>query len=138
MTKRGSYEVGYGRPPKETRFKKGQSGNPRGRSRGVANLRTDLETVMAMPVQVTEKGRAKVVSTQRALLLRLRERALGGDIKALDRAIALHLRLAPPADTPDGEEMSESDERIVAAFIAKIETELVARLAASPKRGRKR
>ena len=25
------YEVGYGKPPKEHRFKKGQSGNPRGR-----------------------------------------------------------------------------------------------------------
>ena len=27
------YEVGYGKPPKATRFKKGQSGNPKGRPR---------------------------------------------------------------------------------------------------------
>ena len=25
------YEIGYGKPPKQTRFKPGQSGNPRGR-----------------------------------------------------------------------------------------------------------
>ena len=27
------YEVGYGRPPKSGQFKKGQSGNPKGRPR---------------------------------------------------------------------------------------------------------
>lgn len=31
------YEVGYGKPPKSTRFKKGQSGNPGGRPRGASS-----------------------------------------------------------------------------------------------------
>ena len=31
----GSYEVGYGKPPKHTQFKKGQSGNPKGRPKQV-------------------------------------------------------------------------------------------------------
>ena len=34
--------VGYGNPPKESRFKKGQSGNQRGRPKGSKNLKTDL------------------------------------------------------------------------------------------------
>jgi hypothetical protein len=34
---RMNYEVGYAKPPLETRFKKGQSGNPRGRPRGTRN-----------------------------------------------------------------------------------------------------
>jgi hypothetical protein len=29
--KEDDYEIGYRRPPRETRFKKGQSGNPKGR-----------------------------------------------------------------------------------------------------------
>jgi hypothetical protein len=33
------YEVGYGKPPKHTRFQKGQSGNPGGRRRGMTQER---------------------------------------------------------------------------------------------------
>ncbi|MEQ8708819.1 MAG: DUF5681 domain-containing protein [Rhodospirillales bacterium] len=36
------YDVGYGRPPEETRFKPGRSGNPRGRPRGSRNKKPAL------------------------------------------------------------------------------------------------
>lgn len=35
----GVYEVGYGKPPLATRFRKGRSGNPRGRPRGSGRAR---------------------------------------------------------------------------------------------------
>lgn len=35
--RKGLYETGYKRPPKQNQFKKGQSGNPKGRPRGAAS-----------------------------------------------------------------------------------------------------
>ena len=82
-------EVGYGKTPKATRFKKGQSGNPKGRPKGSRNFKTDVKATLEAPVQLKEKGRVKTVSTQRAALLRLREKALSGNDRALDRLLEL-------------------------------------------------
>jgi hypothetical protein len=41
------YAVGYGKPPAETRFQKGQSGNPEGRPRGTKKLVTLLAEVLS-------------------------------------------------------------------------------------------
>jgi hypothetical protein len=35
-----NYQVGYGRPPAKSRFKKGTSGNPRGRPKHSKNMKT--------------------------------------------------------------------------------------------------
>ena len=37
----GNYAVGYGRPPSHSRFRKGVSGNPRGRPRGMTAARAN-------------------------------------------------------------------------------------------------
>ena len=83
------YEVGYGKPPVKTRFKPGQSGNPRGRPKGVRNFATDVKSTLKAPVKVTRDGKPRKVSTQAAMLLRLREKGLGGEARALDRMIQL-------------------------------------------------
>ncbi len=82
-------EVGYGKPPKHTQFKEGQSGNPKGRPKGSNNFRTDVKHTLKEPVRLNKGGKRKTVSTQEAALLRLREKALNGDPRALDRLLAL-------------------------------------------------
>src|SRR6266550_4325321 len=42
----GDHEVGYRKPPRHTRFTKGQSGNPRGRPPGAKNLKTLLSDAL--------------------------------------------------------------------------------------------
>lgn len=77
------YEVGYGKPPNNSRFKKGQSGNPKGRRKRVKNFKTELQQVLSSRVTVTADGKPKSVSTVEAALMRLREKALKGDPRAL-------------------------------------------------------
>lgn len=94
-------EVGYGKPPKEHRFKKGRSGNPRGRPRGSRNFSTDVRETLKSRVGLTGDGKRKTVSTQLATLLQLRKKALSGDARALDRMIEL-------AKTYNGDEIAET------------------------------
>ena len=82
-------KVGYKRPPRHSRFRPGQSGNPRGREKGVRNLGSDVKRTLEVPVRLNEQGKARRISTQEAILLRLREKALKGDARSLDRLVAL-------------------------------------------------
>ena len=67
----GSYEVGYGKPPRHTRFKKGRSGNPRGRPKGAKNLSTLFERELNERIMVTEAGRKRSLTKAEAFIKRL-------------------------------------------------------------------
>jgi hypothetical protein len=88
-TNAGNYEVGYGRPPVHSRFAPGQCGNPKGRRKGVRNFATDVKDALKAPVKITRDGKRRTISTQKALILRLREKAFAGDSRALDRLVQL-------------------------------------------------
>ena len=85
----GDYKVGRGRPPVHSRFAPGQCGNPKGRRKGVRNFATDVKDALKAPVKITRDGKRRTISTQEALILRLREKALGGDSRAIDRLVQL-------------------------------------------------
>jgi hypothetical protein len=76
-------EIGYGKPPKDTRFRNGVSGNPAGRPRGVPNLTTVLYRVLREKVVINENGVAKVVTNQEAIIRQLIGKAKSGDLVAM-------------------------------------------------------
>ncbi|MXU66596.1 DUF5681 domain-containing protein [Oceanomicrobium pacificus] len=77
------YEVGYGRPPKASQFKKGQSGNPKGRPKGAKGIRASLQRELEAKVTIREGNRQIRVSKAEAMVKRLSSNALKGDMKAL-------------------------------------------------------
>ena len=77
------YDVGYAKPPSRTRFKPGQSGNPRGRPRGAKNFVTAIEGELRARVTVTENGRRKRVTKREVIAKRLVNCAAEGDLRAI-------------------------------------------------------
>ena len=77
------YEIGYRRPPASGQFKKGSSGNPKGRPKGSKNFLTLLDKELAQTIVVTENGKKKKVSRMQAMVKRIVAGALQGDQKSL-------------------------------------------------------
>ena len=85
----GDYGVGYCRPPEATQFKKGQSGNRRGRPKGTKNIATHLNEILQERISVREGGKVRTMSKAEAMLQKVTHRAMMGDPKALSSIIAL-------------------------------------------------
>jgi hypothetical protein len=111
-----AYQVGYGKPPKPTRFRPGQSGNKTGRRKGLRNLKTEVKRTLMKPVKVKEDGGTRTISTQEGVLLKLREKALRGNDRALDRLIYL-ARLDNDAEEP-AQTLCPEDQAILDSYIA--------------------
>lgn len=77
------YVIGYGKPPKHTRFAKGQSGNPSGRPQGSQNLGTVLLKTMRQRIRVTENGQVRYITKLEAVIVQLVNKALRGDVNAI-------------------------------------------------------
>lgn len=111
--------VGYKNPPKHTRFKKGQSGNPRGRPKGHLNLKTDLTNELTQRVKLSQDGRQVRLTKQQALVKSLVARAIKGDARATNVLFPLILKvlaIEPVQETGEAP-LSQSDEQILQDFI---------------------
>ena len=83
LNRESTEAVGYGRPPKASRFKPGVSGNPRGRPKGTKNIAAILEEEMARKLEVrTRDGRINKIPVATGLIKKIVEFALKGNLKA--------------------------------------------------------
>jgi Family of unknown function (DUF5681) len=86
----GGEPIGYGRPPRSTRFQKGMSGNAKGRPRGRKTTGIPYDSVLGQMVTIREEGIEKKVTVAEAFLLQLTKQGLEGQpaaIKAILSAI---------------------------------------------------
>lgn len=86
-------------PPKDTRFRPGQSGNPKGRPKGSVSFQTQIERELRKSIVYNDHGRQRRFTQQEIIVRRLTRDCINGDYKAL----ALLMKLANIASIPDSE-----------------------------------
>lgn len=87
--KTAEYEVGYKKPPKETQFRKGQSGNVAGRPRKSKNANKLAHDILNEEMAFTENGVSKTASKREIAMRTLAAKALKGDQRAANLLIAM-------------------------------------------------
>jgi len=97
---RSQYEIGYKKPPRDTQFKPGRSGNPKGRPKRVTTLAKVLEKeLLALVTMVEEGGKRRKISKLEAIVKQHINNAAKGDLKAA--ALVLSLLKSQPSDESD-------------------------------------
>jgi hypothetical protein len=116
------YEVGFAKPPRHSRFKKGRSGNPRGRPRGSKSLATLFSEALNETVSVVENGRRRKITKREAVIAQLVNKSAGADLRAIkilfDIQQAIEARSGPEAAAaPAG--LGQSDRAIIDHYLRK-------------------
>lgn len=118
----GNDPVGYKKPPQHTRFKKGRSGNPKGRPKGTPNFATALEQALSEQVIVNEGGQRYTLSKLEAAVKQLVNRAAQGDPRATQQLF--NVRHVLESDSGESNLLSlnitEADELVLHHLIARI------------------
>ena len=105
MTKKG---VGYCRPPIDTRFKPGVSGNPSGRPKKHKTLASEVADLLNEFSKLAEDGHE--MTNREAIARELVNRAKDGDLKAATMVLAICDSIQ---DGSDGADLTPADSEIV-------------------------
>ena len=81
------YEIGYGKPPKQHQFRKGQSGNRKGRPERSRSIHDLLEQELDLLITVKEAGRELRLTKRQAIVKRHVNAALNGNTKAVEHLL---------------------------------------------------
>ena len=111
--------VGYSKPPRHSRFVKGQSGNPRGRPPGAKNLKTLLNKALNELVIVTENGGQRKISKREAIVTQLVNGSAKGDLKAIHILLGMLRDIEGHAE-PDHDRFTEADAQILQRIRARL------------------
>jgi|SRR5579863_6985512 len=114
-------EGGYGKPPVQTQFVKGRSGNPKGRPKGAKNLSSIFHKATRQLVTVNMNGRTVRITKLEACIHQLVNKAAAGDQKAVREVLCLSRILEALEQTsgPDSS-LDERDKSMMAGLLVRI------------------
>lgn len=105
------YEVGYKKPPKHTRWKKGQSGNKRGRPKkklGSSDIERAFDEALADSLAVNDNGTVRKIKKLKALAIQTVNKAVKGHHQSTNLLMAHYARRAASGlEEPDSSSTAE-------------------------------
>jgi hypothetical protein len=119
----GEYKIGRGRPPLHTRFKKGQSGNPRGPRPRPKNLPALLVAALNEPVVASADGDSRQITKREAVIAQLVDMSTGADLRAMKMLIDMLKDIEERAGTaplPKASPLTPADEEVVENLLARL------------------
>jgi hypothetical protein len=118
------YAPNYRKPPIHTRFKKGQSGNPRGRP--AKNLAALLAAALNEKVTVTENGKRRQVTKREAVIAQLVNKSASAELRATKMLIDMLRDVEKRAEPAAAEKnpFSPTDKEVVRQLIARLRRDM--------------
>lgn len=106
-----NYEVGYKKPPQETRFRPGHSGNPKGRPQAPKTVNDAFYRELDQMILVREGGRSIKMTVREALTKSMLNHAIKGNA-SMTRLVLKHLsdNPPPPEIDPKAEEQNRAED----------------------------
>ena len=121
------YKVGPGRPPLDTRFKKGQSGNPGGRS--LKTLPALLAAALNETVYVTSNGRRRRITKREAIVTQMVDKSASADLRAtkmlIDMMNEIEHKAGIAAPPPEPRRLAEADEEVMQNLVARLRRQIL-------------
>ena len=125
------YKVGPGRPPLHTRFQKGQSGNPGGRS--TKSLAALLADALNETVVVTIDGRRRKITKREAIVTQMVDKSASADLRAtkmlIDMMKDVERKAGVAAPPPEPRRLDAADKEVVQLFVARLRRQILQELA---------
>lgn len=113
-----AYEVGYGKPPRQHQFKKGQSGNPKGRKKQDRTIRAIMQKIIGETVTAKLPDGERKITSLEFVLRSLLNRAAKGDNRATDKFIDLTLAAFGIGEPDDiRRDLSKEDRELLLAAL---------------------
>jgi len=122
-----SYDIGYGKPPKNHRFRRGESGNPSGKRRKASapDLKAQLQSALNKTVTIRSGKHPKVISKGAAGIEQLVDQFAAGDRNARRDLMVLAEKLgidltaghSQAIESTLEENLATEDEELLADFV---------------------